>query len=125
MYKPKSWRDVLDAKGCGMIDTFRQKAEQAGYSFFCFNDRVYETHNVKKGPIMHVRELGLVTCPRCGEPGFSSEETTELFAYGAPPNTVTLEAKVRVYSCSRCEDEFTDHTAAAARDEAVRQYLRS
>lgn len=64
-----------------------------------------------------------VTCPSCGAASTSSRIEEEKFQYGEGPTAETLAARVTVYECSSCADEFLDGDADDARHEAVCRHL--
>lgn len=49
-----TWRDVFDTtkKSYGSIEWGAQAAVQAGYVFFCWNDRIYNVTNPSSGLII-------------------------------------------------------------------------
>lgn len=64
-----------------------------------------------------------MTCPSCGAASTSSRIEDEKFQYGEGPTAETLTARVTVYECSACADEFLGGDAEDARHEAVCRYL--
>lgn len=64
-----------------------------------------------------------VTCPSCGAAARSERIEEETFQYGEGRAAETLTARVTVYECSACTDEFLDGHADDARHEAICRHL--
>lgn len=62
-------------------------------------------------------------CGCCGENAVRMTWQTQRFNYLDGDSTVELEARVPVWSCQECKDQYTDEDAENIRHEAVCKYL--
>lgn len=65
------------------------------------------------------------TCPACGSFKVSSTLKQQEFTYGISQNAVKLSVSSPVWNCSNCNFEYTDSSTEKAKDETVRDYLKS
>lgn len=63
------------------------------------------------------------SCPECEQRALTERFVTQEFAYGRPPDAVTLTAVVPVHECTNCGFVFTDDTAEELRHDAVCTHL--
>jgi putative zinc finger/helix-turn-helix YgiT family protein len=61
-------------------------------------------------------------CDSCGKKNVRMSFETQKFKYGAE-DTVELSARVPVWSCQTCGEQYTDHCAEKQRHAAVCKYL--
>jgi putative zinc finger/helix-turn-helix YgiT family protein len=62
-------------------------------------------------------------CDSCGGNGVRMSFEHQTFNYGTGDHLVKLSARVPVWTCEQCGDQFTDHTAEELRHAAVCKHL--
>lgn len=74
--------------------------------------------------ILHQLPFGEIrTCEFCDEGAVSAAHKVTTFLYGEGADAVSLNAIVPVWTCSNCDEEYTDGAAEIARHEAVCRHL--